>query len=75
MDGFKVIYWKFLTGAVKENVEPCAGTHLKVICQNVAYLWRKLPVILDVRLTMHTRGFDQELGCTRGLKHTHPVDG
>lgn len=24
-DGFEVIYWKFLTGAVEGNVKPCAG--------------------------------------------------
>ena len=41
-DGFEVIYWKFLTGAVEENVKPCSGTHsLKIICQNLAYLRRK----------------------------------
>lgn len=74
-DGFEVIYWKFLTGAAEENVKPCAGIHsLKIICQNLAYLRRRLPVIFDVHLTMHKGGFDQELCCTRDVKHIHQVD-
>lgn len=73
-DGFEAIYWKFLTGTVEENVRPCAGTHsLKIICQNLAHL-RSLPVIFDVHLTMHMGGFDQELCCTRDVKHIHQVD-
>lgn len=74
-DGFEVIYWKFLTGAVEENVKPCAGIHsLKIICQSVAYLRRRLPVIFYVHLTMHKGGFDQELCCTCGVKHIHQLD-
>lgn len=74
-DGFEVIYWKFLTGAVEENVKPCAGTHsLKIICQNLAYLRRRLPVIFDVHLTVHKGGFDQELCCTPDVKCIHQVD-
>ncbi len=74
-DGFEVIYWKFLTGAVEENVKPCAGTHsLKIICQNLAYLRRRLPVIFDVHLTVHKGGFDQELCCTPDVKYIHQVD-
>lgn len=42
-DGFEAIYWKFLTGAVEENVEPRSGIHrLKIICQNFAYLRKKI---------------------------------
>lgn len=53
-DGFEVIYWKFLTGAVEENVRPRAAVHSwKIICQNLAYLRRRLPVIFNVRLTVH----------------------
>lgn len=64
-DGFEVIYWKFLTGAVEENVKrrcwQCIHS-LKIICQNVAYLRRRLPVISDVlHLAVHNGGFDQEL--------------
>lgn len=74
-DGFEVIYWKFLTGAVEENVEPCSGVHrLKIICQNLAYLRRRLPVIFCVHLTRHKGGFDQRLCCTPGVKLIHQVD-
>lgn len=74
-DGFEVIYWKFLTGAVEENVEPCSGTHsLNIICQSLAYLKRRLPVIFNVHLTMHKGGFDQELCCTPGVQHIHQFD-
>lgn len=74
-DGFEVIYWKFLTGAVEENVKHRAGTHsLEIICQNSAYPRRRLPVIFDAHLTMHKGGFDQELCCTPGVKHIHQVD-
>lgn len=65
-DGFEVIYWKFLTGVVEEYVRPRAGVHgLKIICQNLAYLKRRLPVIFNVHLTVHKGGFDQELCCIR----------
>lgn len=41
-DGFEVMYWKFLTGAVEENVKPCAGTHtLKIICQKCSISMEK----------------------------------
>lgn len=74
-DGFEVIYWKFLTGAVEENVKACSDTHsLKIICQNLAYLRRRLPVIFNVCLTVHKGGFDQELCCTPDVKHIHQVD-
>lgn len=74
-DGFEVIYWKFLTGAVEENVRPCAGVHsLKIICQNLAYLRRRLPVIFNVHLTVHKGRFDQELCYTPDVKHIHQVD-
>lgn len=74
-DGFEVIYWKFLTGSVEENVKPCSGTHsLKIICQNLAYLRRRLPVIFDVHLSVHKGGFDQELCCTPDVTHIHQVD-
>lgn len=74
-DGFEVIYWKFLTGAVEENAGPRAGRHsFKIICQNLAYLRRRLPVISDVHLTMHMGAFDQELCCTLDVKHIHQVD-
>lgn len=74
-DGFEVIYWKFLTGAVEENVKPRTGIHgSKIICQDLAYLRRRLPVIFHVRLTVHQGGFDQELCCTPDVKHIHQVD-
>lgn len=71
----KVIYWKFLTGAVEENIEPCSGVHrLKIICQNFAYRSRRLPVIFCVHLTRHKGGFDQHRCCTPGVKLIHQVD-
>lgn len=74
-DGFEVIYWKFLTGTVEENVKLGAGVQsLKINCQNLAYLRRRLPVIFDVHLTMHKGGFDQEPCCTPDVKHIHQVD-
>lgn len=74
-DGFEAICWKFLTGAVEENVEPCAGVHgLKIICQNLAYPRRRLPVIFDVHLTAHKGVFDQEVCCTPHVKHIHQFD-
>lgn len=74
-DGFEVIYWKFLTGAVEENVKPCSGIHSsKIICQNLAYLRTRLPVIFYVHLTRHKGGFDQHLCSTPGVKLIHQVD-
>lgn len=58
-DGFEVIFWKLLTGTEYESVRVFAG--LKIICQNVEYLRRRLPVIFDVHPTTHKGGFDQEI--------------
>lgn len=75
-DGFEVIYWKFLTGMVEESVRILVpGIHSsKIICQNLAYLRRRLPVIFNVHLTVHKGGFDQELCSTPAVKRIHQVD-
>lgn len=66
-DGCGVIWYKFLTGALKENVRRCSGTQdLRIICQNLAYLRRRLPVILRVHLKRHRGGSDQRPGLLAG---------
>lgn len=72
-DGFEVIYWKFLTGAVEGNVKPCAGMQLENHLSKFSISKEKAACHLQCT-SAHKGGFDQELCCTPDVKHIHQVD-